>query len=54
MREAGEDREQRGTTASATCEARKFEVYTPMPTVLARKLRPRLIVLPGDYDRFEH
>jgi nucleotidyltransferase/DNA polymerase involved in DNA repair len=33
--------------------ARKFGVYTPMPTAKARKLCPKLIVLPGDYERYE-
>jgi DNA polymerase-3 subunit alpha len=46
--------EKRGIIASASYEARKFGVYTPMPTVKARKLCPTLIVLPGDYDRYEH
>jgi DNA-directed DNA polymerase III PolC len=46
--------EKRGIIASASYEARKFGVYTPMPTVRARKLCPKLIVLPGDYDRYEH
>src|SRR5579871_1970035 len=46
--------EKRGIIASASYEARKFGVYTPMPTVRARKLCPRLIVLPGDFDRYEH
>lgn len=46
--------EKRGIIASASYEARKFGIYTPMPTVRARKLCPRLIVLPGDYDRYEH
>ena len=46
--------EKRGIIASASYEARRFGVYTPMPTVRARKLCPRLIVLPGDYDRYEH
>ena len=45
--------ESRGIIASASYEARKFGVYTPMPTVRARKLCPRLIVLPGDYERYE-
>src|SRR5277367_1130773 len=45
--------EKRGIIASASYEARKFGVYTPMPTVRARKLCPKLIVLPGDYDRYE-
>src|SRR5476649_2578466 len=46
--------EKRGIIASASYEARKFGVFTPMPTVRARKLCPKLIVLPGDYDRYEH
>ncbi len=46
--------EKRGIIASASYEARKFGVYTPMPTVRARKLCPRLIVLPGDFDKYEH
>lgn len=46
--------EKRGIIASASYEARKFGVYTPMPTVRARKLCPRLIVIPGDYERYEH
>src|SRR5271156_5886122 len=46
--------EKRGIIASASYEARKFGVYTPMPTVRARKLCPKLIVLAGDYDRYEH
>jgi nucleotidyltransferase/DNA polymerase involved in DNA repair len=31
----------------------KFGVYTPMPTARARKLCPKLIVLPGDFERYE-
>ncbi len=46
--------EKRGIIASASYEARKFGVYTPMPTVRARKLCPRLIVVPGDFDKYEH
>jgi DNA polymerase III alpha subunit/nucleotidyltransferase/DNA polymerase involved in DNA repair len=45
--------EKRGIIASASYEARKFGVYTPMPTVRARKLCPRLVVLPGDYEKYE-
>ena len=45
--------ERRGIIASASYEARKFGIYTPMPTARARKLCPRLIVLPGDYERYE-
>jgi DNA-directed DNA polymerase III PolC len=43
----------RGIVASASYEARKFGIYTPMPTTLARKLCPKLIVLPGHYDLYE-
>ena len=45
--------EKRGIIASASYEARKFGVFTPMPTVRARKLCPKLIVLPGDFERYE-
>ena len=45
--------EKRGIIASASYEARKFGIYTPMPTVLARRLCPRLILLPGDFDKYE-
>ncbi len=45
--------EKRGIIASASYEARKFGVYTPMPTSRARKLCPKLIVLPGDFERYE-
>src|SRR5678816_2385232 len=44
----------RGIIASASYEARAFGVFTPMPTVRARKLCPKLIVLPGDFDKYEH
>lgn len=45
--------ERRGIIASASYEARKFGVVTPMPTARARKLCPKLIVLPGDFERYE-
>ena len=45
--------ESRGIIASASYEARKFGIYTPMPTARARKLCPKMIVIPGDYDRYE-
>ena len=45
--------EKRGIIASASYEARKFGVFTPMPTMRARKLCPKLIVLPGDFERYE-
>jgi DNA-directed DNA polymerase III PolC len=46
--------EKRGIVASASYEARKFGIYTPMPTARARKLCPKLIVLPGDFEKYEH
>ena len=45
--------EQRGVIASASYEARKFGLKAAMPTALARKLCPGLIVIPGDYERYE-
>src|ERR1700753_3874380 len=45
--------EKRGIIASASYEARAFGVYTPMPTSRARKLCPKLIVLSGDFERYE-
>jgi DNA-directed DNA polymerase III PolC len=45
--------EKRGIIASASYEARRFGVFTPMPTARARKLCPKLIVLPGDFERYE-
>src|SRR5437660_8482588 len=45
--------EKRGIIASASYEARKFGVYTPMPSVAARRLCPRLIILPGDFEKYE-
>lgn len=45
--------EKRGIIASASYEARRCGVYTPMPTVRARKVCPKLIVLPGDFEKYE-
>jgi nucleotidyltransferase/DNA polymerase involved in DNA repair len=45
--------ESRGIIASASYEARKFGVYTPMPTARAKKLCPKLIIIQGDYERYE-
>src|SRR5271156_574062 len=45
--------EKRGIIASASYEARKFGVYTPMPTAHAKKLCPKLLVLAGDFERYE-
>jgi DNA-directed DNA polymerase III PolC len=43
----------RGIVASASYEARAFGVRTPMPTARARQLCPGLIVVPGDYEKYE-
>ena len=45
--------EKRGIIASASYEARKMGIYTPMPTARARKLCPKLILLPGDFEKYE-
>jgi len=45
--------ERRGIIASASYEARTLGIYTPMPTARARKLCPRLIVIPGDFEKYE-
>src|SRR5438270_11978434 len=45
--------EKRGIIASASYEARKFGIYSPMPTAMARRLCPKLIILPGDFDKYE-
>jgi error-prone DNA polymerase len=45
--------ERRGIIASASYEARKLGIYTPMPTARARKICPWLIVLPGDFEKYE-
>ncbi len=45
--------EKRGIIASASYEARQFGIYTPMPTIQARRLCPKLILLPGDFDKYE-
>src|SRR5450432_1012170 len=45
--------ESRGIIASASYEARRFGIYAPMPTARARKLCPKLIVLSGDFERYE-
>ncbi len=43
----------RGTVASASYEARKFGVYTPMPVNAARRLCPKLIVVPVRFELYE-
>jgi len=43
----------RGIVASASYEARKFGVYTPMPVTQARRLCPKLIVVPVRFELYE-
>ena len=45
--------EKRGIIASASYEARRMGIYTPMPTSRARKLCPKLIILPSDFEKYE-
>ena len=45
--------EKRGIIASASYEARRFGIYTPMPSIQARRLCPKLILLPGDFEKYE-
>jgi nucleotidyltransferase/DNA polymerase involved in DNA repair len=46
--------QKRGIIASASYEARKLGVFTPMPTAQARRICPKLIVIPGDFGKYEH
>jgi DNA polymerase-4 len=43
----------RGVVASASYEARRYGVRSAMATVVARRVCPGLIVLPGRFDRYE-
>jgi len=45
--------ETRGVIASASYEARKFGITAAMPSARAKKLCPRLILLPGDFEKYE-
>jgi nucleotidyltransferase/DNA polymerase involved in DNA repair len=45
--------QKRGIIASASYEARQLGVYTPMPTSQALRLCPHLIVVRGDYAKYE-
>ena len=45
--------DKRGIIASASYEARKLGIYTPMPTARARKICPQLILVPGDFEKYE-
>ncbi len=43
----------RGIIASASYEARRFGIHTPMPSARALRLCPSLLLLPGDYEKYE-
>lgn len=44
---------ERGVIASASYEARRHGVRSAMPSVVARRLCPDLVILPGRFDRYE-
>lgn len=44
--------ERRGIIASASYEARKFGVYTPMPSAKARRVCPQLIIVRGSFAKY--
>lgn len=43
----------RGIVASASYEARRMGVYTPMPMTQARRLCPKLVVVPPRFELYE-
>jgi len=44
----------RGVVASASYEARRHGIASAMPVARARRLCPRLVVVPGDFEKYEH
>lgn len=44
---------ERGVVASASYEARRFGVRSAMPSVVAKRRCPDLIILPGRFERYE-
>ena len=44
---------ERGVIASASYEARRFGVRSAMPSVVAKRVCPALVILPGRFDRYE-
>jgi len=43
----------RGVIASASYEARRYGVHSAMPSVIALRMCPDLIILPGRFERYE-
>ena len=43
----------RGIVASASYQARQYGIYTPMPMARARRLCPKLIVVPPRFELYE-
>ena len=43
----------RGVIASASYEARRLGIYTTMPSAQARKICPHLVLIPGDFEKYE-
>ena len=43
---------ERGVIASASYEARRFGVRSAMPSVVALRQCPQLVILPGRFDRY--
>lgn len=43
----------RGIVASASYEARRYGIYTPMPVTAARRLCPKLTVVPPRFELYE-
>lgn len=44
----------RGVVASASYEARRHGITSAMPMAQARRLCPGLVVVPGDFEKYEH
>jgi DNA polymerase-4 len=44
---------ERGVIASASYEARRYGVRSAMPSLIAKRRCPNLIILPGRFDRYE-